>query len=130
LALGALRALALGDRAGADSVLRLARIETRVELLNSSWFYSQSAEQFERAALARWRGRTDLALATYAAAQHSRLQAAPAAFAIGEMYEERGNPQAAMREYRRVVHLFAAAEPAGQLLAEQAGRRLSALGAR
>src|SRR5262249_21996384 len=62
LSLRALRAMAHGDSADAAALLGHAKVETKVELLNSSWFYSQSVEQFERARLAAWKGQRDVAI--------------------------------------------------------------------
>ena len=105
-------------------------LETRVELLNSSWFYSQSAEQFQRAEFAEWRGRQDVAIATYGASQHSRVLAAPAAFAMARLYEMNGDSQAAIREYRRVAYLWARAESDQAPLVKESRRRLAQLRAR
>ena len=125
LSLGALRAVARGDSAGADSLLASRQADIPVELLNSSWFYSQSVEQLERGALARWKGSDDIALETYAAASHSRILAAPAAFAMAEIHEQSGNQSAAIREYRRVLNLWSAAEPDQHPLVEAARARLA-----
>lgn len=130
LSLGALRALGKGDSAQALALLRRSRLEAPSELLNSSWFYSQTAEQFERAVLAQWSGRQDVALDTYAAVRHSRILAAPAAFAIAEIHRQSGNRAAAIREYRRVLRLRPSEEPDQQPLSQMARDRLDLLGVR
>jgi tetratricopeptide (TPR) repeat protein len=130
VSLAAMHALGRGDSAGAAALLATLRMETPVELLNSSWFYSLYAEQFERAALAEWSGRPDLALETYAAVRHSRVLAAPAAFAIAGIHHRSGNRSAAIREYRRGLALWSSPEASALPLVNRARKRLREIEAR
>lgn len=129
LSLEAQRALARADTALAATLLGRATVQTPVELLNSSWFYSQSVEQYERGRLADWSGRLDIALATYATARHSRLLAPIAALRMAEIHERSGDRSGAIREYRRILQLQPRPEPEQEPLAARAAQRLAALGA-
>ena len=123
--LGSERALHLGDTATAAALLDSARVEVPVEVLNSSVFWGQTAEQFQRGRLAWRRGRPDAALGALGAAASWGWIDAAASLESAEIHRAAGRPGDAARLYRSVIARWSDAEPAQRVLVERARERLA-----
>ncbi len=129
LGLRAATPMADGDTAAAAALLDGLRLENWQQLNVASPFFSLGRERFLRARAYQQVGRLDDALRWYGSftntSLHDLVYVAPSHFHRGEIYEARGDLEAAVAHYERVLELWRDADPELQPLVGEARARIA-----